>query len=377
MVVFTRRDLFGAGAGLIGSYYGSESCTNRQNKLIAANNSPKPIHFPQKSACRGAKFTTFADFGGIGDGSTDNSVAWKNIADWALLRGHSGNTPKIRVPAGRYLSSEIPNFAINRLHIEFEGEVWLINTGTGNSFTLDGGEMGAGAYGLKITGWPQIYGTAGSSHGVFARGIFNSELEFNCRGAGALSAGFYGEWLVDNKIRFIMSSNEGGLYSKPTSGIYLTTRGVAEESSYNDIEAKLSGMDIGLILDAALGNNFKSGSIQNCRLGLETTRKAWDNKFWGVDFESNYSDFRDASQRLSFYGCDLNTGGTFMNGSSGARVFGGRMENVVISSGARNVLLSGMGYNRTGSGKLSNAGTQTRYRDVLNITEQVGHDGPN
>lgn len=319
---------------------------------------------------------TFHDFGGKGDGSSDNAVAWQRIADWASKRSNAGNTPKIKIRSGRYVSSFTPNLAIDRLQIEFEGEVWLINTGDGFSFALDGGVTGAGVHGMKITGWPLLYGEPGSSHGVFARSVHNSELEFNCRGAGATGAGFYGEWLVDNKIKFIMSSNEGGLYSKPATGMHLTRRGPSEETSYNDLEVKISGMGKGIHLDAALGNNFRSGSVQNCLLGLEATTNAWDNKFWGTDFESNESDFRDASRRLQFYGCDMNTGGVFTKGSSGARVFGGRMENITISSGAQNVLLSGMAYNRTGSGRLSDSGTHTRYRDILNIASNISDDSP-
>lgn len=376
MVECSRRTLLSAGVGLIGAYSTTQSIWGSSGSLKLT---PKPIAalLSGPSATSGSGgFATFADFGGIGDGATDNVDAWRKIADWASRREFAGNAPKIRVPAGRYVSTSIPNLAINRLHIEFEGEVWLINTGRGHSFILDGGSSGAGAYGLKITGWPQIYGPPNSLHGLYARAIHNSDIEFNCRGAGAASAGFYSEWLVDNKIKFIMSSNEGGLFSVPARGIHLTNRNVSEETSYNDVELKISGTDIGITLDGALGNNIRSGSVQNCHLGIEATNKAWDNKLWGTDFESNDLDFRDSSRRLSFHGCDINTGGIFMRDSDGARVFGGRMENVNILSGAQNVLLSGVGYNRTGAGKLSDSGTQTRYRDVLNIADNLWHDGP-
>ncbi len=374
MTAFSRRNMLGVGAKFIGSYSATQSLSN-----LAGQGKPIPNVYasisPRSSMVLASKdFATFADFGGVGDGSTDNAEPWRKIAAWASHRGFAGNTPKIRVPAGRYVSTSIPNLAINRLHIEFEGEVWLINTGTGHSFIIDGGAEGAGAYGLRITGWPQIYGPPKSSHGIYARSIHNSEIELNCRGAGAASAGFYGEWLVDNKISFIMSSNEGGLFSVPKRGMELGMRNHAEESSYNIVELKISGMDTGLILNGALGNNIRSGSIQNCGVGMNATRMAWDNKLWGIDFENNDLDFRDASRRLCFYGCDINTKGTFENGSTGARVFGGRIENLTISSGAANVLFSGMGYNRTGNGKIVDVGTGTRYRDVLNIAESKWYD---
>jgi hypothetical protein len=374
MTEISRRALFGAGVGLMGAHSAVQSTWGRAGQAEAIPNASTAIAPLQPAAVERKDFATFADFGGVGDGSTDNAEAWRNITDWASRRGLSGNTPKMRLPAGRYVSTSIPNLAINRLHIEFEGEVWLINTGTGHSFILDGGSDGAGAYGLKITGWPQIYGPPNSLHGIYARAIHNSEIELNCRGAGSTSSGFYGEWMVDNKIRFIISSNEGGLFSAPIRGMHLTSRNLAEETSYNDIEMKISGLKIGMLLNGALGNNIRSGSIQNCRVGMNAMRLAWDNKFWGTDFESNGLDFRDSSRRLSFHGCDINSEGIFDNGSTGARVFGGRMENLTISSGAENVLLAGMGYNRTGHGRLLDAGTATRYRDVLNIANRSWHD---
>jgi len=355
--------LFGAGALLIGERLldTSEPSASKRASLATA------------SGDKGV--ASFVDFGGVGDGSTNNEAAWRKISEWASLRHYAGNTPKIRLPPGRYVSSSMPNLAINRLHIECDGEVWLINIGRGPSFILDGGRAGAGIYGLKITGWPQIYGGPTSSHGIYARGIFDSDLEFNCRSAGTAGAGFYGEWLVDNRIRFIMSTNEGGLTSSPSKGVHLTRRDTSEETSYNDLEIKVSGMNHGIFLEGALGNNFRSGSVQNCRLGLETTNAAWDNKFWGTDFESNALDFRDRSRRLSLHGCDVNTKGEFASGSTGARVFGGRIESIAVDAGAKNVLLSGTAFNRAGSGRIIDAGTGTRYRDILNITEESVRDG--
>jgi len=312
---------------------------------------------------------TLQDFGGIGDGAFDNSYVWRQAVEWASQRALAGNTPKLIVPAGRYVSTSVPNLAINHFHIQFEGEVWLINTGRGSSLILDGGSEGDGVYGMVIKGWPQIYGTPESRHGVFARALFNSEFELNCRGAGSSSAGFCGEWLVDNSIRFVMSSNEGGLYSKPSVGMTLDTRNNSEDTSYNDIQVKISGVATGIRLDSALGNLFRSGSVQNCAVGIYASEKAWDNKLFAVDFESNDFDFLDKSRRLSFSECDLNSGGEFLRGSSGPRIFGGRSESIAIREGAQNVLLTGMAFNRTGEGELTDLGVATRMRDILNIAE--------
>lgn len=311
---------------------------------------------------------SFIEFGGIGDGVSDNTEAWEKVVYWASLRSFSGNTPKIRVPAGRYVSFNMPNLAINRFHLEFEGEVWLINSGSNHSFTLDGGNVGDGVYGMVISGWPQIYGSKLSKHGIFARAIFNSYFQFNCRGAGQGSAGFYGEWLVDNKIQFIMSSVEGGLYSKPNLGVHLTTRNKNEDSSYNTIELKISGVYTGILIEAGLGNAIYGGSIQNCEIGMRLSIHAWDNKIWATDFESNATDFIDHSRRFQISGCDANGVGRFSGGSSGARVFGGRIEQIIIDLEARNTLISGTSFNRTKLGYVRNDSISSRFRDVFDIS---------
>ncbi|MEG4931480.1 hypothetical protein QUA99_31945 [Microcoleus sp. F10-B2] len=310
----------------------------------------------------------FSEFGAKGDGVSDNSEAWKKVAIWASGRSFSGNSPKLLISPGRYVSFEMPNLAIDRFHMQFDGEVWLINNGRDHSFILDGGSAGDGVYGMVITGWPQIYGNKNSKNGIFARGIFNSHLQFNCRGAGSDGVGFYGAWLVDNKIEFIMTSVEGGLYNAPKCGILLTTRNVNEDSSYNNIEIKISGVDVGVALYSSLGNSIYGGSIQNCIVGMQLYEGAWDNKIWATDFEGNETDIIDSSKRLYLNGCDLNGLSHFIDGSSGAKIFGGRVEKIKVDSHVSNILISGVGFNRTGSGYYQNSSSTTRLRDVFDIS---------
>lgn len=313
---------------------------------------------------------TSADFGAVGDGSTNNDTAFTAMRDWLLTRSFAGNSAKIDFLPGRYVSSADLNWAVTRAHLHFNGEVWLINTGAGQGFKLDGGASGDGVYGMKITGKPLIHGWSGGLNGFYARSIFNSELDINVRGAGTTYAGFYGELLVDCDIDYTMSSNEGGLYATPAKGMFLTQRGADLDSSYNRIRAKVSGMATGIYLDAALGNLFHTGSVQNTTTGLETTANGWENKFFGTDFEANTLDVKDASRRLLLEGCDLDAKAQFLSGANGGRIIGGRCESIQVDSGAIGILLD-TAYNRTGSGTLVDNGTKTAYERLYNITTET------
>jgi hypothetical protein len=228
---------------------------------------------------------------------------------------------------------------------------------------------------MQITGDPQIYASSSGFHGVYMRALFDCTMQINCRSSGNGNVGFYGEWLVDNQCYFTISGVEGGLNGGvPATGMQLTTRGVAEDTSYNRIVVRISGnpspkMTRGIFLDAALGNEIK-GTVQNCVLGLETTANSWENKFLDVDFEANTKDFEDSGRRTDFNGCDFEVGGSFESGALAGRIRGGRCESIEVASGAVGILLDTT-YNRAGSGTVTNAGTRTRVTSLFDNTNQV------
>ena len=75
-------------------------------------------------------------FGAKGDGTTDDTAAL--AAANAYL---SANSPHVKLvfPAGIYLYSTSPNWAIPNAQIEASGEVRLRYTGTGSAVILDAG----------------------------------------------------------------------------------------------------------------------------------------------------------------------------------------------------------------------------------------------
>lgn len=312
-----------------------------------------------------------ADWGIVGDGGTNNTVAMQALRDYAATRSFGGNTVKIIWPQGRYIYSASPNWAIEKLEIEFQGEVWLINTGTGVGFNMDGGAAGAGVRGLKITGFPRVYGETGSSHGYYIRAVHRSHFELICRGAGTAASGLYAEWMVSNKISYQMDSNDGGLYTVPARGMTLTQRAVNEQTSYcvfDNIE--LSGLPIGAYLDSVLGVKFAEGAIQANTKGVVITSNAKATKFSGVDFEVNSTaDLEDEGESTLLFACDFEKGPVFKAASRFGRMIGGETFNINVDSGAVDTFISETIFNRSivgGTGAITNAGTRTRFSSVIN-----------
>lgn len=330
------------------------------------------------------QFVSIEDFGAVGDGVTDNTTAIQAARDYAATRSYAGNTTSISWPAGRYIYTVSPNWAITGLQMDFQGEVWLINEGSGVSFLFDGGATGTGVYGIQITGFPRIYGDAGTQHGIYLRSIYRSTFDVNVRGAGTAYSGFYGEWLVSNTINFIMNFNEGGLYSVPAYGVTLTARtSDGLQSGWNNFwNPECSGLPVGFYVDGAFGTKVFGGAIQNNTKGAVVTSNAESTVFYGTDFEANATnDIEDAGNNSQYIGCDFEKGPRFLNGARGGKIIGGVMQNIYVNSGAINTLLSGCSYDWAlvpGTGTITDAGTRTRYRDVRgdvsNLTYNVPYD---
>jgi hypothetical protein len=327
------------------------------------------------------------DFGAVGDGVTNNDAALAAVRTYAALRSFAGNTVQITWPAGRYLYTTSENWAIERLVLQFEGEVWLIRTGTGPAFILDGGATGDGVF-MSVLGFPHIYDDGVHNHGIYARAIHDGQLQFNCRGAGPGFAGLYGVHLVDNDIDFKMTGLEGGLYKIPSYALYLTTRGVnpdtgiEEETSFNIIRVRISGfalnlLPIGMFYDGALGNKTY-GSVQNCTLAYKDTTNAWLNKHW-IDFESNIAD-AEVHGEGTVFDSHFTVGPVFKSDAVNCKMVGGSTFNVTVEPGAQSTLLKDFDYNRLrvgGTGIINpDYDPSTRFRDLTNGKTGEVHDAP-
>jgi hypothetical protein len=306
----------------------------------------------------------------VGDGITDNTSKFADIRTFAATLSAAGNAVEIQIPAGRYVYSASPNWAINRLTLRALGEVWFINTGTGQSFLLDGGATGPGVYGMKVVGNLLVHGPSGSSNGAYIRSVHTSELDINVRGAGTAFAGLYMEWCVSNTIRYSCNANEGGFSSAMNKGMFLTSRASdSAQTSYNTfINPQCSGMSVGAYMDGSLGNTFIGGAMQACTTyGIDLTVNAYNNKFFGTDLEVNTTaDIRCDGRENNFFSVDSFTLAKFTANALNNRLIGGAYQNITIDASATRTTLSNLAYNRFGAGVITDNGTQTRYRDIIN-----------
>lgn len=342
-------------------------------------------------AARLREIVFITDFGAVGDGVTNNDAALAAARAYMASRAAAGglNTMELVWPAGRYIYTVSPNWGIQRLRMRFEGEVWLIRTGTGPAFIADGGASGSGLLGLQILGYPYIVEDGTPNHSVYMRAIHSSRIELRSVGAGVGDAedekfsAFYGEWLVDNDISFVVSGLEGGIYKVPAYAMHFTNRVLSEECSYNRVQVRISGdavvkIPVGVFLDGALGNKI-TGTIQNCTLGFRDTTNSWQNVFDKVDWEANVADAEVHGEQTQFVVCDFEKGPVFKSDALDCSMIGGSTVNITVESGALNTLLSSLTYNRRripGTGVITNNSPSTRFRDLKNGKTGVVHDVP-
>lgn len=318
-------------------------------------------------------------FGIIGDGVRDNAARMTALHDFIASKYAAGNAMKIVWPAGRYVYSQGPNWAITGLNMEAEGEVWLIHTGPGNaSFLLDGSYVGGGVRGIKIRGDFRVVPNANSAQGVFVSRIHASEIEITSRGAGTGFQAIYISSCVVTLFKIRAAVNDGGWYNTPTHALYVTQDSPGNQTSYcTFLNPVLEGANTTVFLDGAMGNTFIGGTIEaSPNRGLVMSGNAIQNKFFSIDFEENvnYDVYCEGSDN-EFISCDTLKKLTIAGGARNT-VIGGVHNTVEILAPAVNNVVSSFKYNRFGTGALTITGSKTRTRDLTNAATGVTHNNP-
>jgi len=287
-------------------------------------------------------------------------------------------SPRLVFPAGRYLYSASPNWAIDHAEIVAEGTVYLRNTGTGNSVIIDGGAAVGGVFGLRFghTNKFIVEGSAASQNGVYCRSILQgSKLGFQVNGAGTTYAGMLVEFAVCAEIDITVSNNVQGFgwYSRPATGLKLTQRGVGELCSYclflSPIIEGLSS--VGVNLDYAMGNIFHGGTIEGiASVGMLLTANAIKNKVIGTDFEVNTDhDIYCLGSKNEFVGINTEKQITLDGTALQNRVLGGSHSSIVATAATVNNLVASLTYNQNNDGSTitDSSGGKLRFRDVYNF----------
>lgn len=324
------------------------------------------------------EWVSVKDFGAVGDGSTDDTVAIQAARDYIAAQT---NPPALIFPAGIYKYSTSPNWAIEGAEIIADGDVTLQYTGTDDAVLFDPGTPTGGGepyvFRVKMKGFGvNCPSTAKNAVNVIRCG--HSEFEFYVYGAGATYAGIVVDFCVTSIFTNCTVSKEraGGswyLNSKPFYGFHLTsTYGISNEAaSFNTFINPIAEFcDTGIYLDKALGNIFIGGTSEaNTNIGLLGGTPSLlnsNNRFYGMDFENNTNyDVYDGTNKTEFHGISSLGTVKLLGGGRDRKLIGGNYQNIVIDANADLTALIGVSYNtqRT-TGTITDNSGNARYTNV-------------
>jgi hypothetical protein len=319
------------------------------------------------------------DFGADPTGVVPCDTALANAR--AYIAGNATRY-KLVFPSGIYSYSVSPNWAIQNVVIEAEGEVRLRYSGVGNAVILDAGTATLDLCYNVTMGRFIVECPSTGQNAVFVRSVHHSELSFDVHGAGTTYAGLRVEFAVCTDFpNFACTVNEENWYAgaKPQYGANLTVRNNnAETVSYclftNPI---IEGPDTGINLVGTLGNVFIGGTSEACSTyGVFANSSASQDRFFGTDFEVNtVADiYTTGCLALEFIGIDTTNIINIGTGSNGVIIDGGLHQSILVDTGSVSTTLSNCKFNRFGSlpvpivGTMTDAGTNTFANGVRDST---------
>lgn len=300
------------------------------------------------------------DFGAKGDGVTDDTAA---LATARAYLAANAPVAELIFPAGTYLYTSSPNWAIQNASIRGVGEVHLKYTGTGDAVVLDGSSApNLGVYDMTMENFT-VDALTTSGNGVLVQNCHHSKFKFKVRGAGATSAGIKTSSCVCSHFENceVSPNADGGWYlgAKPMWGFRVTGPTAILQTSYctftNAIaEACTTTNGAGIFIEASLGNQFYGGTSEGCATGIVTANAAAgcvSNKFFGMDMEANITqDIFDQGFQNEYWSCDTNMSVIVVGGALRTQFFGGQHQSISIASGASYPGFFGCVWNRNGSG---------------------------
>jgi hypothetical protein len=326
------------------------------------------------------------NFGLIGDGVTINDSA---LASAMAYISAQASPPALVFPTGIYCFKSMPNLALTGFKVRAAGHVVIRNKGTGNAVTLDGGaaspaEVQDFTFGTESNPFV-IESPTGGGHAIFTRALLTGcVVSAIVRGAGAGSAGLVTNWCVSCKFNVSVAPYQAGWYNDgngpavPMYGAILTQRNAGEQTTYCSFNlATMSACQYGWYIDEAFGIDIFNGDTEyNTVCGMELTANASQVKVFGMDFEQNTGTGGDISCAGSYNEFSCNTASlTFLSGATANEVTGGNHQTLTNAAGAVKTLFAHCKVNKALSGGgITDAGTNTRYRDVYDMGLQTWYN---
>ena len=322
-------------------------------------------------------------FGFVLGGSADNTVPFATLRRIAIAK--QPGTLGVTFTAGEYRYLTASNLALRGLSLEFEGEVFWTNIGTGPALLLDGGALAgqrAGSFYIGKPGAPvTLRGGPSTGQSIYARAIGGDALICaNVHGCGTTQAALRSEWcvLVDFYLNIgpedltttpgVLGWYQGG---KPFAGISLDKRLAAEQTSYCQFHnLRTNACVTGMFTAETLGNQFWGGDAEyNTNQGVLTTAGAsLNDKWWGTNFEVNAVDISIGGNFQEFHGCD-SIKVLFQATAKNCLLDGGNTDFITVTGGATDNVISNVRYGRgLGGGNITYPySTRTRFSNNTNL----------
>lgn len=281
----------------------------------------------------------------------DLAVEWQAFRDELWNISDAGGRAYGFLPECTVFSSVAPNFAMDWLHLETQGNPEIRGTGSARGLTFDGTGLGQGGFGVRnMRIGPIVAGCTGNAQGVFIKHAHQSYFEgIRCR--GATTTGIHVEGCVWSEFKdFVVSSRiylpdgvgpggGGGFLpgAWPLFGLNVTGAPGSQNSWCKFDLPIIEDTPTGILMTHALGNSFFGGGAEGCsNTGMSMGVSASLNKFYGLDFEANgtYDIYCEGSNN-EFHGTDSPFDGvaSFAGATCfGNKIFGGRWSTVNFSS---------------------------------------------
>ena len=291
------------------------------------------------------------DFGARRDGS-DDGPAIKRALDAA---GTAGGT--LTFPPGTYSYAESPNFARDDLEVLGQGRVTLRHTGRGVGFLVDGWlrRPGRKVWNMRIENLA-LEGNAETTVGFLFRSVHHGRFaRLRVIGGAREGEGFRTEFFIANYCEgWGVTVNERVVGSLPGTGITLSSLAAPRES-YSTVDCTLVNCIVegcaytGLHLDRAQNNMIRGGTFEDLPggTGLLVSEKASGNVLDGVFLENNRLHIDCRGPQNQFIALSAMKGlCRFHDKADFTRLIGGRIADLSIDEGVRDVKLLGIAARR-------------------------------
>lgn len=306
-------------------------------------------------------YVPIAEWAGISSGSdttTDQSTYWQAFRDALNTASLAGKRPHGVIPQCVIRTSTAPNFAMDYLTLEFEGEVKIIATGAVSGMRFDGTGLGQGGFGSRFLNIGSFAaGTTTGSIGIQVKNCHQSHFA-PMQSLGAANRGIVIDACVSSDFsKPVVSASPTSFLATPSVAAIQITGGVGTQTSYCTFRQIIAeDCPTGVLLDYALGNCFLGGVAERNVTGWSTTANAEANGFFKLDAEANSGDdYSILGLYNEFYGCDAADGTVLFTGTGAVanRWFGGVVNTMSFTVGATLNLVRGLVYNRSGTGTLT------------------------